>query len=277
MIDTLRWTVKFRRMVLVRRKSLRSMALRLATGFAVERLGAARPAQSFKSERSTPENVHRRIVWPIKRFAITPGEYCRRMSPNPVSSAEHPGSAHEAACRLIALVHAIEGCSRALRGAIEQLAARRELTTTQLTVLWACGSAADGVGQSRLAAQIGVSPAQASALVEQLRSRGLLEPRRATDDRRRQHWSLTVKGRELVASAADDLGRLAHRLDFGIGECRTRELTASLAEFASTVEGSPRSDGDAFPRLHAACDPATNVAVPGTRVPSRSSSEEVGR
>lgn len=207
-----------------------------------------------------------RIVRPNERFALFADKYFRRMPPSLAAAVSHSPPAESAADRLVALLHAVEGCCHALRRAIEQLAARHKLTTSQLTALWACVGVSDGVGQSRLATEIGVSAAQASALVEGLRRRGLLAPRRTPDDRRRQHWSLTAEGRQTVASASVDLAGLARHLDAtldaNLGGRQTRSLAEALADIVTSIEASPRSSGDAFPRLHESA--ATEGIAEGT-------------
>jgi DNA-binding MarR family transcriptional regulator len=159
-------------------------------------------------------------------------------------------TAEAAAGRLIALLHAVGGCSHSLRTAIDDLASAQEMNATQLTVLWACGASAEGIGQTHLAAHIGVSPAQASALVEQLRQRNLLESRRATDDRRRQQWSLTATGRKVIDDATQGLAAIEARVSKG-RENRAHGLCDQLAQLADSLQRTKSQiAGDAFPRLY---------------------------
>ncbi|MEX2185485.1 MAG: MarR family winged helix-turn-helix transcriptional regulator [Pirellulales bacterium] len=150
------------------------------------------------------------------------------------------GSPHIAAAgRVIALFRRVEGCSQALRGAVERLAASHELAATQLMALWACGEIAAGVGQSDLAARIGVSPAQASALVEHLRQRGLIESHREATDRRRQRWTVTVSGRSVLIVVVDELANLARRIGTTFDEIRQGRMETSLEQLAAAVSESP--------------------------------------
>jgi DNA-binding MarR family transcriptional regulator len=160
-------------------------------------------------------------------------------------------SALATAGRLIALFRAVEGCSHALRGAIERLAGRHQLNATQLLALWACGESVGGVGQSELANRIGVSPAQASALVEQLRQLELLEARRTENDRRRQHWSVTSAGRAVVDAVVDDLAALAGCVGTTIGANQQKQLDASLANLTTALAEPPPSlnENPSVPRL----------------------------
>ncbi len=142
----------------------------------------------------------------------------------------------EQAARLVALVRAVDGCSQALRGAVEAIAARHELNATQLLALWACGEASAELAQSELAARIGVSAAQASALVEQLRRRNLLEPRRAADDRRKQNWSITAEGRTLISQVVEKFAALGSRAESMQDERQTLAVVAALDRIRSAVE-----------------------------------------
>ncbi len=92
--------------------------------------------------------------------------------------------------------------------------AHRELNDTQFLLLWCCHRASNGgISQTDLAACVGVSAAQVSGLVDQLRRRQLLSAERCGDDRRRQLWKLTEAGDQLLQAALGDLDELAKRLD----------------------------------------------------------------
>lgn len=132
-------------------------------------------------------------------------------------------------------MHTLTLLSRRLRGL---LGSRRDCPTlgeTDLLVIWVCASdRADGVSQSQLAAGLGVSAAQISALVERLRQAGLIVGRRDGADRRRQLWQLTAAGRSAWETALAEVQRavepLAARLGRSRGEHLRRALTALVAE-----------------------------------------------
>jgi DNA-binding MarR family transcriptional regulator len=78
------------------------------------------------------------------------------------------------------------------------------LVEAEFRLLWALampagGEAAVHLGQSGLADELAVSPAQVSGLVERLRSRGLIESSLVGGDRRRQAWRLTKTGEQVIA------------------------------------------------------------------------------
>lgn len=104
--------------------------------------------------------------------------------------------------RLLTQVVIGRRCQRAILALLDEA----QLTDTQLLVLWGIeqflpASEGNGVGQSEVAQSLGISPAQVSGLVEQLRKQGDLDCRRAANDRRQQLWHLTPAGRERLRKA----------------------------------------------------------------------------
>ena len=94
-------------------------------------------------------------------------------------------------------------CSRVATGR----EAARELTEfvenyglkeAEFRLLWALLNSDTELDQTCLAALLGCSPAQVSALVERLRSRGQIVTQAASRDRRRHCWHITPQGRALV-------------------------------------------------------------------------------
>ncbi len=162
-----------------------------------------------------------------------------------------------AAGRVIALFNSLEGCSRALRDAVAQLAAKHELAATQLLALWACGETDTGVGQSDLATRIGVSPAQASALVEQLRKYNLIESHRDATDRRRQFWKIAEAGRNVLLVVADELANLADKIGMTFADDPFAPFEAGLNHLAAAVTDSAPSQTNAsgIPRLRVVSPP----------------------
>ncbi len=88
------------------------------------------------------------------------------------------------------------------RNASRQLSAwisEFDLKEPEFRVLWLLRDEGSQFDQSRLAELMACSPAQISALVEQLRIRGLLCSQPAPGDRRRTLWSITSSGGELLS------------------------------------------------------------------------------
>jgi DNA-binding MarR family transcriptional regulator len=115
----------------------------------------------------------------------------------------------EIAQRMLTQVVVGRRCQRAILAALDKV----QLTDTQLLVLWGIdqilpASAGSGVGQSEIAQSLGISPAQVSGLVEQLRQLGDLDCQRAANDRRQQLWHLTAAGRERLQRALQTIATL---------------------------------------------------------------------
>jgi DNA-binding MarR family transcriptional regulator len=163
----------------------------------------------------------------------------------------HDGSPRAAAGRIVLLFRAVEGCSQVLRAAVDRFVARHGLGTTQLLALWTCGEAPQGVGQSDLAEQVGVSPAQASALVEQLKKRGLIDSHREAADRRRQRWTITNSGRGVLVVAIEGLAELARLAGDSLDEQDRGQIESKLNRLAAAVSRlpSPVDDANDLPRL----------------------------
>lgn len=120
-------------------------------------------------------------------------------------------------------------CSQLMRCGLHDALKPYDLRDVHFLLLWRCGrDGAGGVAQLELAATLAVSPAQISALVEQLRSRDLLAPHRPADDRRRQHWRLTDSGRALLDELDDRLQPWVEQLRSNIAESRHPDPMASL-------------------------------------------------
>jgi len=82
--------------------------------------------------------------------------------------------------------------------------------------------------QSLLVEELGLSPAQVSALVERLRSQKMIAPVVASKDRRRKLWQLTASGRKNFAAIIATVERTS------------REGTTS--ESIASSSRSPRED-----------------------------------
>ena len=134
------------------------------------------------------------------------------MSQDPAESP--PAELSPSASRWLALAEQLSVCVRMLRGVIAPLAARHQLSQSQLCLVLVCRKAPPcGLGQRQLAESLAASPAQVSAQVEQLRRMGLLAGRRGDSDRRRQFWRLTPAGRTMVRRVLEDLADWAAGMD----------------------------------------------------------------
>ena len=106
----------------------------------------------------------------------------------------------------VELLRLVTQCERELRRTLADHIRRWGITDVELLVLWLCHEAATpGIAQSELVANIGVSAAQMSGLVDRLRQQGLLTARRCDSDRRRQYWSLAGEGRRVLEEIRADL------------------------------------------------------------------------
>lgn len=134
-------------------------------------------------------------------------------------------------------------CGHALRGAIAESVRPAGLSETEFRLLWLCRqSDPRGVNQTELRERLAVSPAQVSALVEQLRRKQLLLGQRSPSDRRRQCWRVTSEGRALVASLAAQLNPLAQRWLERLSAVQLQHVTAALDSIpaADRTNHSPR-------------------------------------
>jgi len=135
-------------------------------------------------------------------------------------------------------------CSRMLREQLSRRADRQEISEGELFLLWACRKAPPmGAGQSQLAESIAVSPAHISGLVEQLRKKGLLEPRRDPADRRRQLWRISPAGYAAIKTVLDDLTDWAGEIQAKLGNDGDRVLGRLIEELIDVLRD--RSAGPA--------------------------------
>jgi DNA-binding MarR family transcriptional regulator len=110
-----------------------------------------------------------------------------------------PDSETVLAERWTAVVRGLSVCSRRMRRHLAEAASEEGLNDTEFLLLAACRGASErGWAQSQLAEGVGLSAAQVSGLVENLRQRGWLQAQPSARDRRRQHWVLTQAGGQLL-------------------------------------------------------------------------------
>ncbi|PQO30669.1 hypothetical protein C5Y96_14485 [Blastopirellula marina] len=99
------------------------------------------------------------------------------------------------AVELIRMAIEMASCEKTMRAAIAEVVSPFSLSENAFFVLVLCQQNLDRpLSQSRLAKTVGLSPAQLSNLVEQLRQEGWIEASRDDRDRRRQYWTLTDEG-----------------------------------------------------------------------------------
>jgi DNA-binding MarR family transcriptional regulator len=124
----------------------------------------------------------------------------------------HASAAADAPQRWLAVFERFSTCARQVRRAMAECTERHGLSDVELSLLSHCRQAENGLSQAELATATGVSTAQISGIVEQLRERGLIAGWRDANDRRRQVWQLTPAGGELLVRALLELQPLAERL-----------------------------------------------------------------
>lgn len=166
-----------------------------------------------------------------------------------------PPAARAAAWTRIAQL--FSACARDLRRAMAQQAAACDLTDTEYLLLFVCRETADegpaqqeeGLAQQDIAEALGVSPGQVSGLVDRLQQRGLVQPHRLPHDRRRQLWTLTDQGRQLLSAALvrfDDLSREFDRHLPPRDRERIEQLVAGVRDCIRAAANStepPEADG----------------------------------
>lgn len=162
----------------------------------------------------------------------------------PVSAPVENYESSAATVRFTELAGKILVCSRMLREQLSRRADRREISEGEFFLLWACRKAPPmGAGQSELAESIAVSPAHVSGLVERLRKKGLLEPRRDPADRRRQLWRISPAGHAAIKAVLDDLTDWAGDIQAKLGNDGDRVLGQLIEELTGAARN--RSAGPA--------------------------------
>ena len=88
--------------------------------------------------------------------------------------------------------------SRLLARQLADFAAPFGLKETEFRLLWKLRNPDRQVDQTELVSLLGCSPAQVSALVENLKSQGLIYSLTPPEDRRRCVWHVTSRGQEVL-------------------------------------------------------------------------------
>ena len=159
---------------------------------------------------------------------------------HPLASPRAPAARRGDAERLLHLIQSAGSAGRQLRRWLSDRLERFDLGETEFFVLWLCRQRPEHGGwvQGELAQAAGISPAQASSLVERLRKRGLLAMKRSTIDRRRQVWHLLQEGEALLGRIRNGLETVAHRLDAMVSP---EEQEAAARLFDRLVDAAERS------------------------------------
>ena len=141
---------------------------------------------------------------------------------------------------LVELAHELALCQRQLWLLLMECLRPWELGHTEFVVLWLCERATvRGVPQKDLVIATGVSSAQMSGVVEQLRRRGLLTAERGPQDRRQQLWHLTDEGRCMVAELRTGLVPAAEHLCERLSPLDAERLRELLQRLRAAAEWQP--------------------------------------
>jgi DNA-binding MarR family transcriptional regulator len=82
-----------------------------------------------------------------------------------------------------------------------------------------------GVSQQALAEHLGVMPSRMVALVDELESKGIVERRRSTEDRRNYELRITERGREVL----DEIARIAAEHEHALCAALSKEERINLS------------------------------------------------
>lgn len=124
-----------------------------------------------------------------------------------------------------AIRHVGDLCDAAIDGrratrALSQWCERIDLGEPEFQVLWCLREGIlCGLDQTTLVRRLAISPAQVSATVERLRSRGWILQQPASGDRRRNLWYLSPVGSDMINSLLESAHEL--RPDLSCGSDRT--------------------------------------------------------
>ncbi|WP_372893950.1 MarR family winged helix-turn-helix transcriptional regulator [Rhodosalinus sp.] len=126
-----------------------------------------------------------------------------------------------------------------------ELARTAGLTPVQVRVLQIVAMR-DGVTPKELSAQMGVSQATVSTLLDRLSAKGMLRRERSSRDRRQTNVVLTDAGQEAVGRAPDALQQQYVRAFEGLEDWEQAMIVAALERVASMLNAA---DLDAAPVL----------------------------
>ncbi|EAQ79031.1 MarR family winged helix-turn-helix transcriptional regulator [Blastopirellula marina] len=121
---------------------------------------------------------------------------------------------------------------RLVRRALADALSDAQLSENEFLVLAAYDAEANPPSQRQLADRLAVSPAQISAIVERLRQREWIDSQRDPHDRRRQQWSLTTAGVQIVRTAGQAIAARWSELD-EVHQCSP--LAAEVVRYATQL------------------------------------------
>ncbi|MFM2097178.1 MAG: HTH-type transcriptional repressor NicR [Planctomycetota bacterium] len=145
--------------------------------------------------------------------------------------------------RWIHVMQVVALCNRQLRRALADATSLCHLSDTEFFLLWACHEGPQhGVGQHDMASVLGVSGAQMSGMVYDLRDRGLLLLDRPAWDRRRQLLRITSSGRSLLDQTLSNLAPLARELERALPDNELAMLLALISQMTTGASTRPAPD-----------------------------------
>jgi DNA-binding MarR family transcriptional regulator len=103
---------------------------------------------------------------------------------------------------------------------------------------------ADGPSQQQLGAALGLDPSGLISAIDELEAAGLVERRRARDDRRRHALFLTRAGRARLATAREASRKRAQALIAPLSDAEAQTLHDLLQRIDGTDRPGNRSAGD---------------------------------
>lgn len=122
-----------------------------------------------------------------------------------------------------------------VRRALADALSQAQLSENEFLVLAAYEAHENPPSQRELADRLAVSPAQISAIVERLRQRTWIDSQRDPHDRRRQQWSLTEAGVQVVHAAGEAITARWTELD-EVHQCSP--LAAEAVHYAAQLHRS---------------------------------------
>jgi DNA-binding MarR family transcriptional regulator len=134
------------------------------------------------------------------------------------------------------LCFALYDASRALIRAYAPLLAPLGLTYPQYITMLALWETDDSMTIGSLGDRLHLDSGTLTPLVKRLEQLGLVERRRDPDDERRVVVTLTRRGRELQADAADIPGCLQERLQLDLRSLRS--LRSQLRDLSAAIDGA---------------------------------------
>ncbi len=176
----------------------------------------------------------------VRSLATTTTEPPRQVMLAEQSQAPQQRSLQPFPDGLAELAQELAFCQRHLWSLLMECLRPWKLSYTEFVVLWFCErAAACGVPQKELVIATGVSSAQISGVVEQLRRRGLLAAERGPQDRRQQLWHLADEGRRMVAELRTGLAPAAEHLCARMSPLDTERLRELLQRLRTAAELPP--------------------------------------